>query len=697
MKTPVFSAVHTAACRPEQSLIRCSDSAQSDAGDEYIRSCVIPDRLLAKWQTMVDTSAQLADVPVALIMRVVDINIQVLVSSHSVGNPYNPGDSGPLEASGAYCERVVRTGERLLVPNALASTDWKNNLDTELSMISYLGLPILWPNRKAFGTICVLDSKENLYSSLFERVLHQFRDIIEEHLAYIYLGSGIDSQSSFEVRSKDEALRTSTERLRFMVESVTDEFLVHDDSGKILEINQQACFDMGHTRDRLLGADVRQLPIRFDDDWNPQRWAPAQAGDTTIVRATRHDRKDGVRILEARFSCQIVEARKIFLGLIRDVTEQITSPRALDACVDAGADDTQTGPRNNWRWDVAAKQFSGADDYLRIVGKNVGASSFSFEEFLEDVYPADRAAVRRTLLEAAESSVSFRFECRVASPNGLLLYIECVGMPDNATPGSERFIGTFNEITSVKQAEDAISETYALLSPAIRWAAIGELAASVVHEVNQPLGVIANYAGAIKNWLDCPKPDVCEACDAASGLTEAAMCAGEIVSGLKAVARTPSLRLSNVGVTAAAREILTLVRHEFERRSVGLHTRLPSDDVVVCCDRTLLQQVLLNLLRNALHSASSDVGSKCQVWFSCERAETGELEVTVAVNGSGLNEADNVAMFNPLPVGRMGEMGTGLYVCRTIVDAHGGRLWVEPRPARGTTIRFVLPGEKATS
>jgi PAS domain S-box-containing protein len=697
MKTRMFSAVHTAACRLEQSMIRCGDSTQADAGDKSIQSFVIPDRLLVKWQAMADTSAQLAGVSVALIMRVVDPNIQVLVSSHCADNPYNPGDSEPLEASGAYCERVVRTRERLLVPNALASTEWKDNPDTELGMISYLGLPLLWPNLRVFGTICVLDSKENPYSSLFELVFRQFKDVIEEHLATIYLGSGTDRRSSFEARRMDEALRISNDRLRFMIEGMTDEFLVHDDSGKILEINPQACLDMEFTLNQLLGSDIRELPVRFDDDWNPQLWARAQGGDTTTVRATRHDKRVGLRILEAHFSCQIIEGKKVFLGLVRDVTEQITSRKAVDACGNAKMDETQNGPPDNWRWDVATGQFSGAVDFLRIVGKDEKASTFSFEEFLENVYPGDRAYVRRIFREAVEGKSSLRCECRVVSRDGPLIYIECWGMPDDAAPAGDRFIGTFNEITLVQRAEDAISETYAVLSPAMRWAATGELAASVVHEVNQPLGVIANYAGAIKNWLDCPEPNLCEACDAASGLADAAMYAGEIVSGLKVVARTPSLRLSDVGVTAAAREILTFVRFEFEKRSVVLRTRLPADDVIFCCDRTLLQQAFLNLLRSALHSADSDTEPDCQVWFSCERAETGELIVTVAVNSSELNETDRGVMFDPLPMDRVGEMGTGLFVCRTIAGAHGGRLWAEPQTTGGVTFRFVLPGKKITS
>jgi PAS domain S-box-containing protein len=594
MKTPVFSAVHTAACRPEQALIQCRDSTRPD--DEYIRTCAISDRLLAKWQSMVDTSAQLADVPVALIMRVVNPNIQVLVSSNSAGNPYHAGETAPLESSAAYCETVIRTGERLLVANALTGPDWMGRSSGELKMISYLGLPILWPNRRVFGTICVLDHKENSFSVSFERVLRQFRNLIEVHLECIYTGSDVDSESVCKSGLGREGLELGEERLRSLIDRVTDGVLVHDANGIVAEINQQACLSIGWTREQLLGKNIGQLPVQFDVEWNSRQWALAQAGDMTVVRATRQDVNDGIRVLDARFSCQIAHGRKMFLGLIRDITEPDTMQDSHRAC-EAELGSSPERKADNWRWNV-------------------------------------------------------------------------------------------------KQAEDAVGETHVGLSRVMRWAATGELAASLVHEVNQPLGVIANYAGAIKHWLGRSEPNMREAQDAASRLSEAVACAGNIISELKVFARDPNLELSDVEISAAVREILVFVRHQFEQRSVGLETRLPAESVTVRCDRVLLQHVLLNLLHNALESVSFGSEGTRHVWLTCEQIGTGGVEVAITENGIGLNESNGETLFEPLPMNRKEQMGTGLSVCRTIVGAHGGRLWTEPRPEGGTTFRFVLPGKK---
>jgi signal transduction histidine kinase len=146
----------------------------------------IPEPILEKWQKIVDLMAEMLDVPAGLIMRILGEDIHVFVSSRTGGNPYHPGDHEHFWGSGLYCETVVTKNHELLVPNALIDEVWKNNPDVKLNMISYLGYPICWPDGKPFGTICILDCKTNSYSEKYKRLMVQFRDIVEIHLAIIY-------------------------------------------------------------------------------------------------------------------------------------------------------------------------------------------------------------------------------------------------------------------------------------------------------------------------------------------------------------------------------------------------------------------------------------------------------------------------------------------------------------------------------
>jgi len=143
--------------------------------------------ILENWQEIVNILAELIGIPAALIMRFKDPYIEVFVSSNIKENPYHPGDKEKLYGSGLYCETVIKTRDKLLVPDALTDVNWKNNPDVKLNMISYLGFPILLPNKKPFGTVCVLDNKRNEFSGTTERLMLKFRNLIESHLEMVYM------------------------------------------------------------------------------------------------------------------------------------------------------------------------------------------------------------------------------------------------------------------------------------------------------------------------------------------------------------------------------------------------------------------------------------------------------------------------------------------------------------------------------
>ncbi len=142
----------------------------------------IPENVNSKWQEILNIMAQIIDVPAALIMKVDLTDIKVYLSSDVKNNPYTPGDSEKLIDSGLYCETVIKKREKLKVPNALEDEEWKNNPDVDLNMISYLGFPIIAPDNKVFGTLCVLDTKTNYYSKLYEKLIKKFKESIESDL-----------------------------------------------------------------------------------------------------------------------------------------------------------------------------------------------------------------------------------------------------------------------------------------------------------------------------------------------------------------------------------------------------------------------------------------------------------------------------------------------------------------------------------
>jgi signal transduction histidine kinase len=165
-------------------LVRLMSEEPSRRGDDQL-TWEAPGEMLVQWQSIVDTMAEIINVPAALIMRLNGDRIKVCVSSRSAGNPYVVEEAEHVAGSGPYCERVIESGRCLLVPNAHEDLEWADNPDLPRGMVAYLGFPIRWPDLSPFGTICVLDDKANAFSILCERLVEQFRDVIEHHLRLI--------------------------------------------------------------------------------------------------------------------------------------------------------------------------------------------------------------------------------------------------------------------------------------------------------------------------------------------------------------------------------------------------------------------------------------------------------------------------------------------------------------------------------
>ena len=182
---------------------------------------------MQKWQITVNVIAEILRIPAALIMKVEPPEIMVFAASESPGNPYHHGERAALH-TGLYCETVMATRRKLLVPNALKDEHWQHNPDIPLGMIAYLGFPIAWPDGAIFGTICALDTQENAYNDLSEKLLRQFRDVIETDLKYL-ASAHLDIQASAQsrrallsmledARQTEVALREAQVRYRMLFE-----------------------------------------------------------------------------------------------------------------------------------------------------------------------------------------------------------------------------------------------------------------------------------------------------------------------------------------------------------------------------------------------------------------------------------------------------------------------------------------------
>jgi len=225
---------------------------------------------------------------------------------------------------------------------------------------------------------------------------------------------------------------------------------------------------------------------------------------------------------------------------------------------------------------------------------------------------------------------------------------------------------------------------------------MGELAASLSHEITQPIASARNNARAALNFLDKQSPDFGEVREALGCVVGDADRAGEIIARMRDQIRKAPPRKDHFDLNAAISEVIALARSAIIRNGVSVQTQLAEQLTSVHGDRVQLQQVLLNLILNAVEAMGWVATGARELSISTEQNRTGVL-VVVRDSGPGINPTHLERIFEAFYTTKTGGTGLGLSICRSIIDAHGGRLWAEGNESGGATFRFTLPGTQARS
>jgi signal transduction histidine kinase len=350
----------------------------------------------------------------------------------------------------------------------------------------------------------------------------------------------------------------------------------------------------------------------------------------------------------------------------------------------------QIGRMGSYRWNTRTLLSRASRECYRIFDIDLEVNPVPFEIFRNRIHPDDLPALERALAEAVGTKSPFSHEYRVVHEDGTILHVVAVGQFDLSPCGDVELEGIITDVTEKMVSEQALADARAELARATRLASLGELAGSIIHEVNQPLTAIITSAEACYRWLARGPADVGEARKSVKRVIEQGRRVTDVIGGLRSLVRNAQPRLADVHVNVTIEEVLVLSKREFERAGVTLETDLEPSIPSIAADRVQLQQVILNLVHNAV-DAMADVDGDRRVLSVSSRVADGHACVSIADTGAGIDPAAGEQLFTALYTTKDDGLGLGLSICRKIISAHGGRLWAEKNRMHGATFTFALP------
>src|ERR1700735_1496674 len=415
-----------------------------------------------------------------------------------------------------------------------------------------------------------------------------------------------------------------------------------------------------------IGCDVKKRIVRPD-------------GEQRYIRSV------GIPVVEG-------EILKGFLGTAIDITEQELLTQELErrqAHLTEAQKLTHTG---SWAWRLAdRKTVHLSEERYRIYSFDPAEGAPTWEKYFDRVHPEDRLKWKGIIERAIVQKADYDQEFRILLPNGMVKWIHTVAHPVLSNAGDlEEFVGSSTDITAFKAAEqerEKLRQLEAELAHINRVSTLGEMAASLAHEIKQPISAAITSANSCVEWLAHVPPNLDRARAAAAKIDKYGNRAAEIIDGIRSFYKKCPPQRELVDVSGIIEEMLTLLKGEANRYSVSMRTELAADLPKIMVDRVQLQQVFMNLMLNGIE-AMTDSGGELTVK---SKLQDGQLQFSVSDTGLGLSMEKMDQIFSAFFTTKSQGSGMGLAISRSIVESHGGRLWATANDGRGATFHFTLP------
>jgi PAS domain S-box-containing protein len=424
-------------------------------------------------------------------------------------------------------------------------------------------------------------------------------------------------------------------------------------------------------------------------------------GSWDVIETAGHKQaKAEIKRLNEELEERVLERTSQLMALNRELTSEVLQRQRAEEALQRSeaylAEAQRISHTGSFGWDVSSGKILWSEETFRIFEYDP-ANKPTSQVILLRTHPEDRVFVQETLDQTARDRKAFDFEHRLLLPDGSVKYVQVVGRPSiNDESGNFEFVGAVTDITERRRAEEErerLRQVQAALAHVTRMTTLGELTASLAHEIKQPISAALMDAKTCLRWLGRDVPDVPEAREAASRLVKDVTRAADIIGRVSLLFKKGALQRELVDVNELIREMIILLRSEANRYSISIRTELAENLPKVMGDRVQLQQVLMNLMLNGIE-AMKETNGGVELTIKSE-ADDGQLLISVSDAGVGLLPEQADLIFKAFFTTKDNGTGMGLPISRSIIESHGGRLWAAGASGRGATFHFTLPATLA--
>jgi C4-dicarboxylate-specific signal transduction histidine kinase len=338
----------------------------------------------------------------------------------------------------------------------------------------------------------------------------------------------------------------------------------------------------------------------------------------------------------------------------------------------------------------AASGFVWSDETFRIFELDRAAAP-TVEAIIQRTHPEDRERVQEFIERASRGGGDWDVEHRLLLPDGAVKSLHVVVHAVRDKAGVLSFVGAVMDVTAAKRAEEAIQAAQAELAHVARMTTLGELTAWIAHEVNQPLAGIVTNGTACLQWLGQKTPALDEARSAVEDMIGDAQRAGDVILEIRALSRKTAPKRAALDINELIQGVVRLVTREAQAHGASVRLELAPALPAVVGDRVQLQQVVINLVINAIQAMASVTARPRELSIRSRRNEAGHVLIEVADSGHGIGSSNADQLFKAFFTTKPAGMGMGLSICRSIIEAHGGNVWASDNTPSGAVFHFTLP------